>query len=136
MFNAAQASVDQQNEIEYAKLVGDERTYKSRDWGSPDHSDVLAALQRDCQAAETIKLRVGTQVMLLKNLAVEERLFNGARGTHHSGRVVSNYILIRRGRWVCTGEDSGGRQGARHRSKPARRGMGSWWEVHSNVCGL
>lgn len=72
--------VEQENDGEYAKLTGDEHIYDARDWVHPDHPDLVNVMQRDMQAAQRLKLRVGAQVMLLKNLDVEERLFNGARG--------------------------------------------------------
>lgn len=72
--------MEEENLKEYSVLDTEEMIYKSRDWGNPDYPDVLNSLQKDCQAAETVKLRVGAQVMLVKNVSLEEKLFNGARG--------------------------------------------------------
>lgn len=40
----------------------------------------VATLQRACPAATTLRLRVGAQVMLVKNIDLGAGLCNGARG--------------------------------------------------------
>ena len=40
----------------------------------------LQNLQSNCQAPTTLMLKVGAQVVLLKNTVVEEGLVNGSRG--------------------------------------------------------
>jgi ATP-dependent DNA helicase PIF1 len=41
---------------------------------------LLELLDRNCPAKKEITLRVGAQVILLKNLNIEKELVNGARG--------------------------------------------------------
>ena len=60
--------------------------FKAYDSGkSEPHLDLL---RKNCPAAEVLKLRVGAQVMLLKNLAPQQGLCNGSRG------VVIDFVRI------------------------------------------
>ncbi|KAL7533853.1 hypothetical protein ACHAWF_004646, partial [Thalassiosira exigua] len=69
--------VDRANEREMAKLSGEVRTFKSRDRAISDsHRHQL----RHCQAPPELDLKIGAQVMLLKNVDLERGLANGSRG--------------------------------------------------------
>lgn len=70
--------VDQMNDAELRKCGGEERVYRSSDSG-------MTHMLKDCQAQECLRLRIGCQVMLLKNMNPEKGLVNGARG------VVTGY---------------------------------------------
>lgn len=69
--------VDQVNQRELEKLTGERQIYKASDKGD---SYWVQSLSNACPAPEHLELRVGAQVILLKNLATEDGLVNGARG--------------------------------------------------------
>ena len=68
--------VDRENAKQLATLLGPTVTYRANDDGTPVGRK---ALER-CSAADVLALRVGAQVMLLKNVDVESGLANGTRG--------------------------------------------------------
>lgn len=70
--------VDQVNFYELSKLPGPTYTYHAKDVAvSPAHSNQL---KNNCAAPTTLNLKVGAQVMLLKNLDPDHGLVNGSRG--------------------------------------------------------
>ena len=69
--------VDKANEREMAKLPGEVVTYKSRDKAQ---TEAYKAQLKHCQAPAELDLKVGAQVMLLKNLDLDRGLANGSRG--------------------------------------------------------
>ena len=54
----------------------------------------LKQLQKNCQAPGSLVLKVGAQVMLLKNLSVTSGLVNGTRGVIDSFVKDSNVELV------------------------------------------
>ena len=75
---AVNRDVDTLNAVELAKCVGEKADLMCVDDGSEPH---LGALQKNCPAPERLTLKVGAQVMLLKNVDQEAGLVNGARGS-------------------------------------------------------
>eukprot|EP00986_Skeletonema_menzelii_P000586 scaffold162_cov143-Skeletonema_menzelii.AAC.5 len=69
--------VDKANQREMDKLPGDIHTFSARDRGM---NDTYKAQLKHCQAPATLDLKVGAQVMLLKNIDLEKGLANGSRG--------------------------------------------------------
>lgn len=69
--------VDSANHRELAKLPGETLIYKSKDRAL---NDSYMKQLRHCSANEKINLKVGAQVMLLKNIDPEKGLVNGSRG--------------------------------------------------------
>lgn len=69
--------VDKANEREMDKLPGETHSFKARDRGL---TDTYKAQLKHCQAPATLDLKVGAQVMLLKNIDLEKGLANGSRG--------------------------------------------------------
>ncbi len=67
--------VDEYNNSELGKLPGEMKKYYSDDDGCEPH---LTNLRKNCLAPEVLKLKVGCQVMLLKN--INEELVNGSIG--------------------------------------------------------
>jgi ATP-dependent DNA helicase PIF1 len=70
--------VDQINEEHLSKIDLPPEIYQSVDKGFPGP---LAILQKNCLAPETLRLKVGAQVMLLKNLDILNGFGNGSMGT-------------------------------------------------------
>jgi ATP-dependent DNA helicase PIF1 len=66
--------VDRVNDEELGRLGGKEKVFHAHDEG-PD-----VGLLKGMRAPEVLKLKVGAQVMLLKNLDVSSGLVNGTRG--------------------------------------------------------
>jgi ATP-dependent DNA helicase PIF1 len=70
-------NVDQANEREMAKLKGDTHTFHARDRAIADN---YKGQLKQCQAPAVLELKVGAQVMLLKNVDLDKGLANGSRG--------------------------------------------------------
>jgi ATP-dependent DNA helicase PIF1 len=68
------ADVDAINQRELADLPGDAVVFNALDTGN---SDALAAA---CPAPRTLRLKLGAQVMLNRNISARQGLVNGARG--------------------------------------------------------
>eukprot|EP00889_Picochlorum_renovo_P004468 jgi/Picre1/31498/NNA_006850.t1 len=68
------ADVDAINRNELEKLPGECMTYHARDTGD------VNLLDASCQAPKTFELKVGSQVMLVKNISSRRGLVNGSRG--------------------------------------------------------
>ena len=71
------SAVDNANYCEMAKLPGDTHTFKS--WDKTMNSYGIKLL-KNCQAPTQLDLKIGAQVMLLKNIDLERGLANGSRG--------------------------------------------------------
>ena len=86
---ATNKGVDEINQRRLKEIQDDEVIYRAKDTGSEAFQSTLL---NGLKAPETLTLKVGAQVMLLKNLSVEEGLVNGARGvvTGFGSSVSSN----------------------------------------------
>ena len=71
---AINANVDEVNNYELNKIPTEGITYTSRDTG------VELSKLKDIRAPEVLELKVGAQVLLLKNLSTSRGLYNGAKG--------------------------------------------------------
>jgi ATP-dependent DNA helicase PIF1 len=69
--------VDKANELEMDKLPGEVHSFSARDSAI---NDTYKAQLKHCQAPAQLDLKVGAQVMLLKNIDLEKGLANGSRG--------------------------------------------------------
>lgn len=83
-------SVDTYNMAALEKLPSESVEYKAIDEGSDVY---LKQLQKNCQAPTSLILKVGAQVMLLKNLSVVTGLVNGTRGVVDSFVKDSNVVI-------------------------------------------
>lgn len=72
------ATVQQENNVELAKLTTPGFKSTADDWGKTDA--MLQQLKASCQAPEVLYMRAGAQVLLLRNLNVTIGLCNGAIG--------------------------------------------------------
>ncbi len=70
-------NVDEYNHKQYKKLDGQEQVYYAKDTGDLRYQQYF---DRNCPAPTILKLKKGTQVMLLVNVDVEGGLVNGAIG--------------------------------------------------------
>ncbi|KAL1525665.1 hypothetical protein AB1Y20_020515 [Prymnesium parvum] len=70
-------SADRENARKLAELPGEPYTYEARDW-PPDGRGQKT--MEGCIAPRMLKIKLGAQVMLLKNLDAANQLVNGSRG--------------------------------------------------------
>ena len=85
-------SVDNYNMNALNRLPSEPVEYKANDEGRDIY---LKQLQKNCQAPSILTLKVGAQVMLLKNLSVGTGLVNGTRGVVDSFvKDVNVYSII------------------------------------------
>lgn len=70
-------NVDQANEREMAKLQGEMHSFHARDRAV---SESYRTQLKQCQAPAQLDLKIGAQVLLLKNIDLEKGLANGSRG--------------------------------------------------------
>ena len=85
-------SVDNYNMNALNRLPSEPVEYKATDEGRDIY---LKQLQKNCQAPSVLTLKVGAQVMLLKNLSVGTGLVNGTRGVVDSFvKDVNVYSII------------------------------------------
>jgi ATP-dependent DNA helicase PIF1 len=73
--NAIADGINQKN---LAALPGEEAVFEATDWAEGDFA--RATLDRNCIAPKTLTLKVGAQVMLLRNIDPEAGLVNGSLG--------------------------------------------------------
>jgi len=71
-------SVEDINYEKLNELKGEKHKYYARDEGENEH--YRGIMSRNCNAPDRLVLKVGAQVMLLKNLDVPNGLCNGSRG--------------------------------------------------------
>ena len=71
--------VEQANRARMSQLVGDTKVFEARDGGTIVDKAQRDKIVQNCMAPETITLKKGAQVMLIKN--VDETLVNGSIGS-------------------------------------------------------
>eukprot|EP01041_Mallomonas_annulata_P010132 gene10132-21129_t len=86
--------VDAINGRELKQLSSNAVTYLSEDWS--ENEAMLTQLKSGTKAPETLELKIGTQVMLLKNLDTAIGLVNGARGVVTAFQASNGTALLRR----------------------------------------
>jgi ATP-dependent DNA helicase PIF1 len=74
---AKRLDVQRENESRLAALQGEPVRYLAKNHGSAMFVDQL---RKNCQAVEELVLKVGAQVMCIKNLSFDDALVNGSRG--------------------------------------------------------
>lgn len=90
------AAVDAINNNSLAKLTGETQTYKCRTLpvkAAPSEvAKIVEKMDRDANYVVDLSLKVGAQVMLLKNLEPEAGLVNGSRGVVVSFQEFPPYL--------------------------------------------
>lgn len=91
--------VDRLNQKKLQALEGPVYTFKGKDYEAKGYSGGGGTIPspsrlRDCPFPATLKLKLGAQVMLRKNLDLEAGLFNGAVGTVKAFDDATGYPLI------------------------------------------
>lgn len=86
------ADVQRTNEERLARLPTAPRALVAEDRGS---GSLLAALQNTCPAPSKLTLKVGAQVILLRNLQVAKGLCNGSRGVVLRFAGANGYPVVR-----------------------------------------
>lgn len=90
------ADVDAINRNNLAKLTGDTQTYKCRTLpvkcAPSEVAKIVEKMDRDANYVPELSLKVGAQVMLLKNLEPEFGLVNGSRGVVVAFQEFAPYL--------------------------------------------
>ena len=75
---ARRNEVDKANNTKMEQLVGEVMIFEARDGGTISNKEARDKLLKNCMAPETITLKKGAQVMLIKNM--DDTLVNGSLG--------------------------------------------------------
>jgi ATP-dependent DNA helicase PIF1 len=86
-------NVDRENSQRLEKLEGNLMIFKATDTAHFEKN--LDLLKKGCPAKEELCLKVGAQVILLKNLDLDKELVNGARGT------VTDFVEDSKSGFLC-----------------------------------
>jgi len=78
LLRSKRLTAQDENYQELMKLTTPGMKSTADDWAASEY--LLRQLKDNCQAPEVLYMRVGAQVMLLKNLSVERHLCNGSTG--------------------------------------------------------
>ena len=87
LLESRNAQVDRANAAEMNKLPGEVKRFKSKDKAA---GTMYEKQLQHCQAPETLELKVGAQVILLKNIDPEAGLVNGSRGVIVEFKTAKN----------------------------------------------
>ena len=89
ILHSKNVNVSRENLVDLEKLSGDTITFEARDeverekgvgkWVEKDLSN--SSFFKSCTAEKYLRLKIGAQVMLIKNLGENSKLTNGSRGT-------------------------------------------------------
>ncbi len=83
--------VEKINEFELKQIPRSEMSYNAQYFGQPDRMDFL---KRNCLAQETLKLKIGAQVMMIKNTYQKDGVINGSLGVVKEFSSKKNYPII------------------------------------------
>ena len=87
LLESRNAQVDRANAAEMNKLPGEVKRFKSKDKAA---GTMYEKQLQHCQAPETLELKEGAQVILLKNIDPEAGLVNGSRGVIVEFKTAKN----------------------------------------------
>lgn len=85
------AQVDAINQVELKKIVGVSHSFSAKYSGDSTKVDFL---KKNCLAPEKMELKVGAQVMMLKNTYQKEGVINGSLGVIREFAKKTNYPIV------------------------------------------
>jgi ATP-dependent exoDNAse (exonuclease V) alpha subunit len=85
------AKVEKINQVELQKIPRDEVAFEAKYFGTPDKIEFL---KRNCIAQEKLKLKVGAQVMMIKNTYQKEGVINGSLGIIREFSSKKSYPVV------------------------------------------
>ncbi|MBU6338422.1 MAG: AAA family ATPase [Rickettsiales bacterium] len=83
--------VEKINDYELKKIPHSEVVYNANYFGSKDKIEFL---KKNCLAPETLKLKVGAQVMMIKNTYQKDGIINGSLGVVKEFSAKKNYPVV------------------------------------------
>lgn len=83
--------VEKINETELKKIPRTEISYAAQYFGAPERAEFL---KKNCLAPEVLKLKIGAQVMMIKNTYQKEGIINGSLGIVKEFSPKKNYPVI------------------------------------------
>lgn len=92
--SSTRADVSTINLTELDKLPGDALVFEAKDGCQPGQDNALKEIQKNCPAKEKITLKIGAQVVLLRNLNVSQGLCNGSRGVVVGWEMESDSEIV------------------------------------------
>lgn len=85
------AKVEKINSEELKKIPREEISHEAQYFGQPDKVEFL---KKNCLAAPTLRLKVGAQVMMIKNTYQKEGIINGSLGIIRSFSTKKSYPVV------------------------------------------
>jgi len=85
------AQVDAINQLELKKITSNSQTFSAKFSGDATKIDFL---RKNCLASEKLDLKVGAQVMMLKNTHQKEGVINGSLGVIREFSKKTNYPIV------------------------------------------
>jgi ATP-dependent DNA helicase PIF1 len=86
------AQVDAINRVELQKIVNSSQVFNAKFSGNSTKKDFL---RKNCLAPESMELKVGAQVMMLKNTYQKEGIINGSLGIIQDFSKKTNHPIVR-----------------------------------------
>jgi len=83
--------VEKINETELKKIPHTEISYAAQYFGAPERAEFL---KKNCLAPEVLKLKIGAQVMMIKNTYQKEGIINGSLGIVKEFSSKKNYPVV------------------------------------------
>lgn len=83
--------VEKINETELKKIPRTEISYAAQYFGAPERAEFL---KKNCLAPEVLKLKIGAQVMMIKNTYQKEGIINGSLGIVKEFSSKKNYPVV------------------------------------------
>jgi len=85
------AKVEKINQVELQKIPRPQTSFEATYFGLPDKIEFL---KRNCLAQQSLSLKVGAQVMMIKNTYQKEGIINGSLGVVRDFSVKKSYPIV------------------------------------------